>query len=209
MHPSLRQINERALNLRDSLHRCRPNRAMKGTHVSCSFALILLVVPILGLGMPDFRALPSETGFSAALSQGVVAVLPGMGTTHPSTQQVYSGYYDSHPVTYLCTDTSSRNGAAIMHINYSAALAADQASPAIYLVRGRAAPRQVAVFGSEPGEQDYSPLRLETIVTWSAGVKPILLTSSHQILALARQGQLTAVTNAIVLNCPIISTNVR
>jgi hypothetical protein len=40
-----------------------------------------------------------------------------------------------------------------------------KALPEIYLVQSRSAKRQLAVFGSEPGKADYSPLWAETILT--------------------------------------------
>lgn len=164
---------------------------------------ILLVAPVLGLAVTAFRNVPSQAAASFAPHRSVM--LPGMGAAKSSHQQVFVGFYDAHTVTYLSTDTSCKNQAAVMHINYSAALAADQASPAIYLVDGKTVAHQVAVFGSEPGEQDYSPLWRETIVTWKAGTNRVLLTSDTQILALAKQGRLTAVANGIVLNGPIVS----
>jgi hypothetical protein len=54
----------------------------------------------------------------------------------------------------------------MMHVNYSARLASIKSLPEIYLVEGKAAPGQLAVFGSEPGEKTYSPLWAETILTW-------------------------------------------
>ena len=37
------------------------------------------------------------------------------------------------------------------------------------------------VFGTEPGEPDYSPLWNETTVRWKPGVKPILLFKDDQV----------------------------
>lgn len=128
-----------------------------------------------------------------------------MGAELTVNRAAFTGYYDSHTVTYLNTDVSNKAQAAAFHINYSAALATVKGAPAIYFVQGRAAAHQVAVFGSEPGEKDYSPLWAETIVTWKAGVKPKLLTSDNQIAALAQKGKLTIHTNGTVLNCPIIA----
>src|SRR5437762_5899899 len=54
-------------------------------------------------------------------------------------------------------------------------------SPEIYLVIGKAAHGQLAVFGSEPGEPSYSPLWDETDLTWKAGATPVLIKSDTQI----------------------------
>jgi len=127
-----------------------------------------------------------------------------MGPQSTISRPAFVGYYDGHHVTYLNTDTSSKAQAAALHINYSAALASVRGAPAIYFVTGRAAAGQLAVFGSQPGEPDYSPLWQETSVTWKAGVKPVLLTGDNQIAALAKQGKLTIHAGAVVLNCPIV-----
>jgi hypothetical protein len=91
-----------------------------------------------------------------------------------------------------------------MHVNYSKRLASIKGLPEIYLVEGRAAPGQLAIFGSEPGEPSYSPLWDETILTWKAGATPVLITSDTMIDALKKKGMLTEKDAHAVLNCPII-----
>jgi hypothetical protein len=100
---------------------------------------------------------------------------------------------------------SSKREAAAMHVNYSARIGAIKDLPEIYLVEGRAARGQLAVFGSEPGEKDYSPLWAETLLTWKAGATPVLLTSDTQIDAVEKKGTLTERDAHVVLNCPIIA----
>jgi len=92
-----------------------------------------------------------------------------------------------------------------MHVNYSARLGSIKDLPEIYLVQGRAAPRQLAIFGSEPGEKNYSPLWAETILTWKSGAKPTLITSDTQIDKIEKTGKLSERDAHVVLNCPIIS----
>ena len=60
------------------------------------------------------------------------------------------------------------------------------------------------MFGSEPGEDDYSPLWQEITVTWKPGVTPVLLTKDDQVKDLASKGMLTLSPTPIVLNCPIV-----
>src|SRR5437763_16331452 len=79
----------------------------------------------------------------------------GMGTEHSLSIHGFRGYYDGHFVTYLSTDVSSKADAKAMHINYSAQIGTVKHLPEIYLVQGRAAVGQIAVFGSEPGEPNY------------------------------------------------------
>jgi hypothetical protein len=129
---------------------------------------------------------------------------PVMGPAKTAARPTFQGYYDGHKDTYLNTDVSSKADAAAMHINYSARLASIKGLPEIYLVEGKAAPGQLAVFGSEPGEKNYSPLWSETILTWKAGATPVLLTSDTQINTVEKKGTLTERDAHVVLNCPIV-----
>jgi hypothetical protein len=92
-----------------------------------------------------------------------------------------------------------------LHVNFAPAIRGAKAAPPQYFVTGKAAPGQLAVFGSEPGESDYNPLWDEIFVHWRAGVKPVLLTSDTQIDALAKKQMLTTTDPHIVLNAPITS----
>src|SRR3954453_8227358 len=127
---------------------------------------------------------------------------PMRGVVHPSLL----GYYDGHKDRYFNPDVSSKAQAEEMHVNYSPVLARIpiRLLPPIYAVVGRAAPGQLAVFGSEPGENDYSPIWREVDVTWKAGVQPVLLVKDDQIDELEKQGMLTEHVNGVRLNCPII-----
>ena len=65
------------------------------------------------------------------------------------------------------------------------------------------------MFGTEPGEDDYSPLWREITVKWKPGVTPVLLVKDDQINSLAAKGQLTAVPTNVVLNCPIVKVGTQ
>jgi hypothetical protein len=127
-----------------------------------------------------------------------------MGPTHTTSEPAFKGYYDAHFVTYLSTDISNKAEAKMMHINYSAQIGKVKALPEIYLVQGRSAKGQLAVFGSEPGEPDYSPLWAETILTWKSGSKPVLIKSDNQVNKLEKTSGLTERPGKVVLNCPIV-----
>jgi hypothetical protein len=129
---------------------------------------------------------------------------PIMGPTARISRPAFHGYYDGHKDTYLNTDVSSKADAEAMRINYSASIGKVKGLPEIYLVQGRAAPAQLAIFGSEPGEKNYSPLWSETILSWKAGAKPVLITSDTQIDQIEKAGKLTERDAGVVLNCPII-----
>jgi hypothetical protein len=138
-----------------------------------------------------------------AAAAGVPARLT-LGAATQMRQPTFQGFYDGHKDTYLITDVSSKAQAKALKINDAPILAAVKAQPAMYFVQGRAAPGQLPVFGSEPGEKDYSPLWTEVIVTWKSGRRPVLLVRDDQVKSLAKKGQLTATTTRVINNAPII-----
>ncbi|SRR5579871_1493207 len=143
-------------------------------------------------------------GVTAATAMAATG-LPNIGASTPTPQPVFKGYYDHHLDTYLITDVSSKAQATALHVNFSAALKASKGLPDQYFVKGRAAPGQLTVFGSEPGEPDYNPLWEEIWVTWKPGVKPVLLGRDDQIKSLAKEGKLTMTDARVVLNAPILT----
>jgi hypothetical protein len=156
------------------------------------------------------RKLVFSSAVAVALATSVVGAFgamtagPAMGPVSRVTRPAFHGYYDGHKDTYLNTDVSSKTQAAAMHINYSAPIGTVKGLPEIYLVEGRAAHGQLAIFGSEPGEKDYSPLWAETILTWKANAMPVLITSDTQIDKIEKTGKLSERDAHVVLNCPII-----
>src|SRR6266513_214429 len=143
---------------------------------------------------------------SAVVAYAAVSKGPAMGPAGRVSQKAFHGYYDGHKDTYLNTDVSSKADAKAMHINYAPRLRSVplKSAPEIYLVQGKAAAGQLAVFGSEPGEKDYSPIWKETILTWKSSAKPVLITSDTQIDKLEKKGGLTERSTSTRLNCPII-----
>jgi hypothetical protein len=152
---------------------------------------------LLGAGAAAAAALVAATAYAGG---GTMAMGPASHVEHAA----FHGYYDGHQVTYLNTDVSNKAEAAAMHINYSPPLAKLKGLPEIYLVQGRAAAGQLAVFGSEPGEANYSPLWSETLLTWKAGATPVVIKSDTQVNALEKKGVLSERAAHVVLNCPII-----
>jgi hypothetical protein len=141
-------------------------------------------------------------GSYAALTSGG----PRMGPESKITRPAFHGYYDGHKVTYLNTDVSDKKDAKAMHINYAPVLKSVplKSAPEIYLVEGKAAAGQLAVFGSEPGESSYSPVWKETILSWKASAKPIVIKSDTQVNALEKKGKLSERSTSVRLNCPIV-----
>ncbi len=131
----------------------------------------------------------------------------GVNTASPSQPAVDSGFYDGHHDAFVNTDVSDRSEASSRNLNFAPGLSALKASsfPGIYSVSGAAASGQLMVFGSQPGEDDYSPLWQEITVTWKAGATPVLLVKDDQIKQLASQGMLTMQATPVILNCPIIA----
>jgi hypothetical protein len=147
-------------------------------------------------------ALAVAAGAYASLTSGG----PRMGPTITITRPAFRGYYDGHKDTYLNTDVSNQAQAKAMHVNYAPVLKSVPlaTAPEIYLVEGKAAAGQLAVFGSEPGEKSYSPVWKETILTWKANATPVLIKSDTQVDQLEKKGVLTERATAVRLNCPII-----
>jgi hypothetical protein len=143
-----------------------------------------------------------------ALATGAAgATVPnlGLGTPHSGKLPTFVALYDGHKDTYVSTDVSSKSQAKALKINYAASLTGAKGASPMYLVQGPATPGQVAVFGSEPGETDYSPLWQEITVRWKPGQKPVLLMQDDQIKSLAKKGELTMTTTPIVLNGPVLT----
>jgi hypothetical protein len=156
----------------------------------------------LSTGLLSLAALAAVGGAYASLtSKG-----PTMGPQTKITRPAFQGYYDGHKDTYLNTDVSNKADAKMMHINYAPVLKTVplKSAPEIYLVQGKAAAGQLAVFGSEPGEASYSPVWKETILTWKTSATPALIKSDTQIDQLEKKGGLTERSTSVRLNCPII-----
>ena len=127
------------------------------------------------------------------------------GPSHVTHQTAFKGFYDGHLDQYYNADVSSKQQAIALHVNFSVVLARSlpKATAPMYFVKGRAAMGQRAIFGSEPGEKDYSPLWQEDFVTWKSRAMPVVLTSDNEIFALQSKGELRLVRSMIVLNAPI------
>jgi len=156
--------------------------------------LMLYMAAILALG---------STVAAAAVAGGGMG---SMGRSGSIARPAMHGFYDGHKDTFLSTDVSDQMQAGEMHVNYSPVLkkVPMAATDEIYLVQGTAAAGQIPVFGSEPGEPTYTPLWHEVLVTWKAGMKPVLLVKDDQIKDLAKKGQLTVKETDVILNCPIV-----
>jgi hypothetical protein len=130
--------------------------------------------------------------------------LPGQTS---QTLPAFRTYYDAHKDVVVVSDAFPKSAAATFHANYAPSLSTVQptSQPAWYIVRGRTAPGQLAVLGSEPGESDYSPLWQTVIVRWRPGASPKVLTSDNMILALAKKGELTVTKTSMVVNATVIS----
>jgi hypothetical protein len=122
------------------------------------------------------------------------------------TLPAFPAFYDAHKDVVVVTDAYPKAAAATFHANYAPSLSAVQpaSQPAWYIVRGAAAPGQIAVLGSEPGESDYSPLWRTVIVRWKPGVTPRVLTSDNMIMDLVKKGELTATKTSLIVNAAVI-----
>jgi hypothetical protein len=161
-----------------------------------------------GFGMRKAFAALAASILTVVLAAGAMAMVRdntmGMGAVTKTLRPTFHGYYDGHKDTYLSTDVSSKAQAKMMHVNFSAQIGKVKGLPEIYLVEGRGAVGQLAVFGSEPGEPSYSPLWDETLLHWKTGTTPVLITSDTQIDKIEKTGKLSESDPHVVLNCPIV-----
>lgn len=140
-------------------------------------------------------------GNGASTGAGMASLGP-MGQTSMMT---WIGYYDNNQAVYIMTDTSNKAEAARDHINYAPSLAASLArSVPMYLITNGKYAARGPVFGSWPGESDYTPLWQEVSVTWKNPAQAVALGKDNQIQDLAKAGKLTLTMTGIVLNAPII-----
>ena len=64
------------------------------------------------------------------------------------------------------------------------------------------------MFGSEPGEDSYTPLWDLVYVRWMPGVTPVLITVDDQVYCLEAHGKISVTRTPIVTNAPIIGVDV-
>jgi hypothetical protein len=174
-------------------------RRMLGKGVVFPIACSLVAVACSKSSPPSAsQSSPHAAGTTPAIPTAKTIVLP-----------VTYGYYDGHVDTMLSTDVSNKAQATADHINYSAALINRPANtfPSLYMIQGTAAPNQPFVFGSEPGESDYSPVWQEIDVRWKSSATPVLLVKDDQIKELASKGKLTTTPTPVVLDCPIVKVS--
>ncbi len=132
--------------------------------------------------------------------------MSSMGALPPTRRlSIFTGYYDTHEVQYVATDTSSTAEATRDHINAAANLSKSLGNADdIYIVTNGMDANRGPVFGSQPGESDYTPLWQEVQVTWKDPSKAVALGQDTQIKDLAKKGMLTLKMTGTALNCPII-----
>ena len=149
---------------------------------------------------------PAPNNSSAAMESTSI----GAGSIPDQTAAdvpAFPAYYDAHKDILLVTDAFPKSAATTFHANYAPSLSAvkPESQPRWFIFKGTAAPGQIAVLGSEPGEGDYSPLWDTIDVTWKPGVTPVLLTSDDMVDSFAKKGQLTETTTTEVVNATVIS----
>jgi hypothetical protein len=160
--------------------------------------------PSAGPGTSAAATPTAVSSQSAGMSQLGAHSLPAQTTR---TVPAFPAYYDAHQDDVVVTDAFPKPAALTFHANFAPKLSVVKPSsqPLWYIVRGRAARGQLAVLGSEPGEDDYSPLWRTVIVRWQPGVSPTLLTSDDMINELAKKGRLTITDTSMLVNAPVVS----
>jgi len=160
------------------------------------------------VGRPAHTSAPAASTSAPGSSSAAMSTLGAHSLPAQTSQTLpaFPAFYDAHKDVVVVSDAYPKAAAGTFHANYAPSLGAVKpaSQPAWYIVRGPAAPGQIAVLGSEPGESDYSPLWQTVIVKWKPGVTPQVLTSDNMILDLAKKGQLTATKTAVIVNATVI-----
>jgi hypothetical protein len=188
----------------------RSGDARRGSRAGCSCGSLLETDCEEVTTMVSNRRLILSAALVAAVLAATAAAStmsgPRMGPAKTVSRKAFEGYYDGHKDTYLNTDVSTKAEAKAMHVNYAPVLKSVPlaSSPEMYLVEGKAASGQLAVFGSQPGESSYSPIWKETILTWKSSAQPVLITSDTQVDQLEHNAQLTERKTSTRLKCPIV-----
>jgi hypothetical protein len=140
-----------------------------------------------------------------ALAAGSTSVAIAADARRSISTTPMSAFYDGHKDSVLATDTSSKQLARSMGMNFAPGLAlVPLTTPEIYFVEGATAAGQLHVLGSEPGESDYSPIWRLVQVRFTPGHTPVLLTSDTQIAALVKKGTLKEKETSTRINCPVV-----
>ena len=194
-------------------HRCVSGRAARVMPAVAMGITVAVATAACSSGSSS-SATPARTSAPAAPASGPSSSAAAMSTLGArslpaqtsQTLPAFPAFYDAHKDVVVVSDAYPKAAAGIFHANYAPSLSAvlPASQPAWYIVRGPAAPGQLVVLGSEPGADDSSPLWRTVIVKWKPGVTPQVLTSDNMILDLAKKGQLTATTTAVIVNATVI-----
>lgn len=154
---------------------------------------------------PSMTATVVVTMGGPMVGTGMMGSMGMMGPMSTMPITTFTGWYDDHKVLFLATDTSSKMEAMSQHINYSASLGKSLPHTVpMYMVTNGAFANRGAVFASEPGEDTYTPLWQEVMVTWKHPSQAVALGKDDQIKDLVKAGKLMLQMTTTVLNCPII-----
>ena len=177
-------------------YHCGPHPFMTGT-------IIVGAASTTGTGGDDQSGKGGKGGKgSDDTTQG--AAMGSMGPMSMAKLATWTGYYDDKKVTYLSTDTSSKDEAQRDHINYAPNLAKSVASAGeIYLVTNGKFASRGPVFDSQLGDAGYTPLWQEVLVTWKDPNAAVALGKDDQI-TFGQEGKVTLKKTGIVLNCPLL-----
>lgn len=138
---------------------------------------------------------------------------PG-STVAAATMPVVVGWFNGQRVLYISPEASDA-GAGRPQANVSTLLgrsANSNAAVPIYVVtnfkQGNVIPSSPLPTGpTSSGNSGYSPLWQVNMVTWKAGVTPIVLKSGADVQAAQQAGNVTIAKTNIVANCPVIYTS--
>lgn len=128
------------------------------------------------------------------------------------------GYYDGEEVYFIHTEVSDPQVGAMLTemmgpevvVVPGLAQAPDALRAEIYVFENGVEGQgpfgyQPDVFGSVPGEADYSPLVSIQLVTWNEGATPRELRSESEVQNSADQGEITIKNSGTIVNAPVLA----
>lgn len=134
-------------------------------------------------------------------------------TAQTATLPLISCWYKGEVLYYIRIDTSDKATAEQQGLNYVPQLAnVLTSSPAAYddiytftnSTQFNVVPSAPNPVGPKSTDGDYQPLWQVSQVAWNKGSKVRTLKSEEEILAAAKDGEVTITKTKVIINCPIV-----
>jgi hypothetical protein len=181
-----------------------------------------LAIAVVVLGFGAWWTYGLDRGEMTAGAGSEMNGMSAMGTDEEAPRfPPVTGYYAGEEVLFAHTETSDPEIAEMLvdmmgspvPVVPALAQAPDAALGELYVFTNGLSPDggqgplgfQPDVFGSAPGDDDYSPLVRITLVRWRDSEEPRLLTSAADVREAADEGHLSLERTETVVNAPLLT----